>query len=311
MIEVHHPYDVDLATLPAAFKLHDHCEGFGSAGENKFLSKLNNYALLNDCRFTVIYHQILEPEIKQLYANLDFGFKEFNLDHFVHYTQHPDVAFENFVCSFNGSAHVSRKLLVAILHKFGWFDPQYCSKNFQFSHDTIDGHLSDYLLPEQQAFYNKFFTTDENFCSTQYSFGHERYDHAQNIFTLEHKLTRSFLHIVSESMATSYVPFVTEKFLYSVITRGLFLAYAQPLWHDHLEKYYGFKKYTKLFDYQFDSIKNPILRLVELTTMISKFQNLTIADWHDLYLLEQDTIEYNYHQYFSGNYLGQLHQYDN
>jgi len=113
---------------------------------------------------------------------------------------------------------------------------------------------------------------------------------------------------VSETMATSYVPFVTEKFLYSVVTRGLFLSYAQPGWHAHVEKYYGFKRYTKLFDYQFDTIQNPVERLVELMSMISKFSILTIDDWKDLYLLEQETIEYNYDHYFSGSYLTKLKQ---
>jgi hypothetical protein len=104
-------------------------------------------------------------------------------------------------------------------------------------------------------------------------------------------------------MATSYYPFVTEKFLYSVVTRGLFLAYAQPGWHAHLEKYYGFKRYTKLFDYRFDLIQNPVERLVELMSMISKFSVLSVHDWHDLYLIEQDTIEYNYNHYYSKDYL--------
>ena len=111
-------------------------------------------------------------------------------------------------------------------------------------------------------------------------------------------------------MATSYYPFVTEKFLYSVVTRGLFLSYAQPGWHSHVEKYYGFKKYTKLFDYRFDNIENPVERLIELITMISKFEKLTPVEWHDLYLLEQDTIEYNYDHYFSGAYHEQLNKYN-
>ena len=111
-------------------------------------------------------------------------------------------------------------------------------------------------------------------------------------------------------MATSYVPFVTEKFLYSIVTRGLFLAYAQPGWHDHLEKYYGFKKYTKLFDYRFDTIENPVERLVEMITMISKFSKLSPGDWHDLYQLEQNTIEYNYDHYFSKGYLSCLQQHN-
>jgi hypothetical protein len=107
------------------------------------------------------------------------------------------------------------------------------------------------------------------------SFGHVRFEHDQNIRNLENCITQSFVQIISESLATSFVPYITEKFLYSVVTRGLFLSYAQPGWHDYLEKYYGFRKYTQLFDYRFDTIENPIERLVELMTMLSKFSHLT------------------------------------
>ena len=58
-----------------------------------------------------------------------------------------------------------------------------------------------------------------------------------------------------------------------------------------------------MFDYRFDAIQNPVERLVELMTMISKFSVLSSDDWKDLYLLEQDTIEYNYDHYFSKDYL--------
>jgi hypothetical protein len=44
--------------------------------------------------------------------------------------------------------------------------------------------------------------------------------------------------------------------------------------------------------------------------MISKFEKLTPVEWHDLYLLEQDTIEYNYDHYFSKKYLKHLQQYE-
>jgi len=45
--------------------------------------------------------------------------------------------------------------------------------------------------------------------------------------------------------------------------------------------------------------------------MISKFKNLSVDDWRDLYLLEQDTIEYNYDHYFSKKYLKKLEKYKN
>ena len=125
---------------------------------------------------------------------------------------------------------------------------------------------------------------------------------------LERKITESFLEIVSETMATSYQPFVTEKFLYSVVTRGLFVAYAQPGWHEHLERYYGFRKYDKIFDYGFDEIQNPVERLVDLMSMISKFSVLSRDDWRDLYEMEIDTIEYNHDHYFRKKYIKQFEQ---
>jgi hypothetical protein len=104
-------------------------------------------------------------------------------------------------------------------------------------------------------------------------------------------------------MATSYYPLISEKCFYSIVTRGLFLSYAQPNWHAHLENYYGFRLYKNLFDYRFDTIKNPVERLIELLSMISKFQKLSVTDWQDLYELEKENIEYNYDHYFSGKYL--------
>ena len=61
---------------------------------------------------------------------------------------------------------------------------------------------------------------------------------------------------------------------------------------------------------RFDSITNPVERVVELMTMISKFSKLTINEWRDLYLIEQDNIEFNYNNYFSGNYLKHIKQFD-
>jgi len=40
--------------------------------------------------------------------------------------------------------------------------------------------------------------------------------------------------------------------------------------------------------------------------MISKFSKLSVHDWHDLYQMESDAIEYNYNHYFSGDYLKHL-----
>ena len=289
----------------------DHLGGFDATLKNLVLDTLVARKFPN----SIYLQYCVDPILKNQYKTIDIKFSTrlqdpISLAHFDAYNIHPDINYKNFICSFNGTSHVGRKLLVSILQKFKYFDPMYCSKNFSYSTEVIDGHINDYV--NHDSFYNKFFISDDSqeFFQTKYSFGHGRYNHGNNIYTLENRLTESFLQIVSETMATSYYPFVTEKFLYSVVTRGLFLSYAQPGWHSHVEKYYGFKKYTKLFDYRFDNIENPVERLIELITMISKFEKLTPVEWHDLYLLEQDTIEYNYDHYFSKKYLKHLQQYE-
>jgi hypothetical protein len=130
-----------------------------------------------------------------------------------------------------------------------------------------------------------------------------RINHHKNLSTLEKKLSASFVNIVSESLATSNYPFVTEKFLYSVLTKGLFVAFGQPGWHNHLETRWGFKKFTNIFDYSFDHIVNPIERLIALFDMLEKFSKLTPHEWHDLYKLEQEAIDFNYDHYHSKKYL--------
>lgn len=301
--------------LGESLVLHDHLGGFDSTLKNSLLDLLVKKQFTN----TVYLQYCVDSSLKNQYKTLDLSLSitlqnSINFSHHRTYKIHPDINYKNFVCSFNGSPHIGRKLLASILQRFNWFDTAYSSKNFSYSTDIIDGHISD-LVSDKEIFYRKFFIADnsESFFQKKYSFGPyasdptgHRHTHGNNIYTLENKLTQSFLHIVSETMATSYYPFVTEKFLHSIVTRGLFLAYAQPGWHIHLEKFYGFKRYTKLFDYQFDAIQNPIERLLELMSMISKFSILSIHDWHDLYLLEQDTIEYNYDHYFSDKYLKHL-----
>ena len=286
----------------SSYYLADHLGGFSADFNNNIIDSLPLGPL------NVSTEYVLPIEIKKRYPQIKFSLaynaKKKILNGLSDYLQHPAIEYKNFLCSFNGSEHVGRKLLVAIINQFGYFNTNYCSKNFVFSVDKLDGHISDYVA-DQDVLYRKFFisTNSSAFFNTVNSFGHDRYNHKQNIYNLEHKLTQSFLHLVSETMATSYVPFVTEKFLYSVVTRGLFLSYAQPGWHAHVEKHFGFKRYTKLFDYEFDSVQNPVERLVKLMAMVSKFNLLTPDDWKDLYQIEQETIEYNYHHYFSQDYL--------
>jgi len=284
----------------------DHLGGFDSNLHNTKLERINNFAKHKNKIVDLYVSNFMDVSVTKKYSNLTFKLSVFpGLKQFFDYNIHPNLEYKNFICSFNGTPHVGRKFLVCALKKFGFFNPEYCSKNFALSKHNIDGHLNDFVA-DKTAYYNKFFSIDEDFLKSIYSFGHVRFDHKTNIYNLESKLTQSFLHIVSETLPTSYVPLISEKFLYSVITRGLFLAYAQPGWHGHLEKCYGFKKYVHLFDYGFDSVQNPVERLIALLTMVSKYSNLSVHDWHDLYLLESDTVEFNYDWYFSKDWLKKL-----
>jgi hypothetical protein len=312
MEAINFPYDKinQPELLPKEFMLGDHLGGFDSLLQNPILDKLNEYAGKNNFQFILHTDQLYDQIIHQRYTNLKIllsldSFQQYNcINRFKNYLEHPSLSFDNFLCSFNGSAHVSRKILVAVLNRFGFFNPQTCSKNFSFTIDEIDGHLRE-LSTQSSRFYRKFFIgpDSQDFFQWSNNFGSSRLNHAKNISCLDQKIASCFVHIVAETMATSYYPYVTEKFVYSIVTRGLFVAYGQPGWHHYLERYLGFKKYNNIFDYQFDQIQNPVERLVELMSMIAKFSVLSSDDWRDLYEMESDTIEYNYDHYFSQNYL--------
>ena len=262
---------------------------------------------------TVGTEYIITQELQNRYKKLKLRFSLYESEHYTllnqlsNYNQHPEIKYKNFACSFNGSAHVSRQILTSMMEKFKIFNVGYSSKNFKNTYHQLSGHLLELNLTHtQQRVYNKFLSNNDTFLNTVYSFDYARFDHNANICALEDKLTSSFVHIVSNTLATGYYPLMCEKFLYSIVTRGLFISYAQPKWHVFLEEYYGFKLYNKVFNYSFDLIKNPVIRLVTMLEMVSKFSKLSVDDWHDLYLMEQDTIEYNYDHYFSKNYIKHL-----
>ena len=300
----------DISKIPTEFCLVDHLNGFDPDKKNKLLDQINTLVAQNQREITIHVSYFFDDQIKKYYPYLNFKYCFDNerriFSQFNNYSVHPDIKFKNFVCSFNKAAHVSRKLLVSIMQKFGYFNKDYCSKHFSYSENSVAGHIRDYTGTKERI-YNKFFISNDSEEFFQSTLASEyEYQHDLNIKYLENKITESFIHIVSETMATSSYPYITDKFFYSIVTRGLFLAYAQPGWHSYLENNFGFQKYNKIFDYKFDSIENPVERLVELMCMISKFKFLSADDWHDLYRIESPTIEYNYDHYFSGQYLNNL-----
>lgn len=303
---------LDLSSVPAVLKIEDHLNGFDQNLYNPFLEHLNSIATTQS---SVIIGHIATDTFKNRYPNLDFYLSDLYSEQvfpmFKEYTNPSPINYKNFICSFNGSVHVSRCLLTAILKKYKWFNTDYCTKNFVFSPDTLDGHIENYV-GDQINFYRKFFISQDSLEFFQYvnSFGHVRFDHNKNIYNLEQKLRESFVHLVSETLGTSYWPMITEKFLYSVVTKGLFVTYGPPGWHNFAEQYLGFKKYNKLFDYEFDQVANPIDRLIKLMSMLSKFSVLDKHEWDDLYCIERDTVEYNYNHYYSGQYIKNLKKYE-
>jgi hypothetical protein len=316
------------SSTPDSVLLIDHMGGFDINLHNQVLDPLNTFAHDRGVILNAIYQQVLSKKIQDRYPNLNFKFDGFStgshLKAFVDYRTHPDVNIQHFLCSFNGSDHVGRKLVTAGLHRRGWFDSTLSTKNFSMEVDTIDGHITDYVGDQarmyrkffidpnsNQFFHNKNSVGNADHFSNSKEWGHLRYQHLSNIETLSHIITRCFVHLLSETISTSYAPYISEKFLYGILNRSLFVAYGQPGWHAHVEQYYGFRKYTKIFDYRFDAIINPVERLVALLDELSKFSTLTPLDWRDLYDMEIDTIEFNYDHYHSGNFFRQLEkQYD-
>lgn len=256
----------------------------------------------------LLINVLFEKPLESLYPDLLFHdntlWQIYRLTEcFQHYRQHPTIKFENFLVSFNGSPHISRKLLVAALHKRGWFDIDYSTKNFSYSSDELDGHIVD-ISSDNSRYYRKFFSlTDNVFNDSIYSVKYQRFNHFHNCNVLSDRLTKSFVHLVSETLATADFPIISEKFFFSIVTRGLFVLYASPRSHAFASSVLGFKKYEILFDHRFDLILNPIERLIELLSMLSKFCYLNPDEWQDLYQMEMDTIEYNYDNFFSGNFV--------
>jgi hypothetical protein len=296
-------------------RLIDHIDGFDKNYKNIMFDELSKVAEKNNKKIKINYHQILPMQVKNNYEQLDMIFdiqaQEYlilkNYSQFL-YKEHHKV-FTNFQCCFLGSGHVSRHFLSAILNKTRIWDNTVCSKNFSYTWESLDGNLSLYSA-ENERYFRKFFIDESNFNEKiNVVSPYDHCDNLVNIYKIENIINSSFVHIIGETLGTSYVPFITEKFLQSIVNKGLFVTYGQPNWHSAIENQYGFKLYNKIFDYEFDQIENPVVRVVKLIEMISKFRHLSPLDWHDLYQMEQDTIEYNYDHYYSKQYLKHLEKF--
>jgi hypothetical protein len=295
--------------------LRDHLEGFARDYTNPTLHWLDEQCT----NLLVRTEYIFNSDLQYRYRNLDL---RFDLDawlhgnqvgSFVNYTSKLEWAPEQFLSCFLGSPHVGRKLLAAILNRNGWFGAN-CSKPFAVDACTVDGHIQE-IAGSRERLYLKFFLNNDSqqFLSTvQDPFGYNNHsldwaadahnNHTAVMHVMGPAIHSSFVNLISETLPTSHYPFVTERLFYSVVSRGLFVAYAQPGWHQHIADYFGFKLFD-IFDYSFDKILDPIERLVGLVGMLSMFSKLSKWDWHDLQCMEQDTREYNWQHFVSGDYL--------
>jgi len=104
--------------------------------------------------------------------------------------------------------------------------------------------------------------------------------------------------IVNESSANDDDIFITEKTWKAILQKTPFIIFGSKNSHKHLEKYFGIKPYTELFDYKFDelnlderfhSIKHDnLVRLINMD--IHKLNEIVNSD------KMQDLLEYNKEQ---------------
>ena len=299
--------------LPFQFILYDHVNGFDQHLNCKTLEMLDTAAKKLNRHYKITYHQLLPDRVSK-YTNLTFTFDaklhdRYNLG--LHLGSDKSVLentgkFDNFICSLNGFPHRSRQLLVSALNKFDWFNSKYSTKTFELRYNYVVDLIKEYLPVEEQELYVNLLIGDtENspfYSSIVNFYYYQRMENvADNLKLIAPRMQSSFINIVAETMGTSYWPFVTEKFLEPIITKNIWVTYGQPGHNQQVKDMYGFKPYG-LLDYSFDKEPNPVKRLYQLMDMLKKYASLTPFDWHDLYLLEKDTVDYNHDHYFSGGY---------
>lgn len=295
------------------FVLVDNLYGFDNNFRNQWLDQIDYDA-------EIFHEQFLLNEVKQQYPHITFRYdpllhNDFYLKDRVNIRatdvyRIANLDIQHLISCFNATGHVGRQILVASLFKMGLWNNNTCTKYFNCWRDRIDGNIES-LNSGEERFLRKFIIDDSGKSDQFYNdlIGTDKLMPTHNRFKNLPKLLpiirSSFINLVSETVATSSQPYFTEKFLFPIVSGTLWLAYGQPMYHYYVEHAFGFKKY-QIFDYAFDTIVDPLNRLITLLTMIKKFQVLTKDELMDLYLMEKDTIEFNRDHYFSDDYLKYL-----
>jgi len=287
-------------------------------GSNEYMQQLQDLAR----PVTLYSYYVFNDTVCQRYPNIDFRVDLLSPERAMKYNEDlldthnipTDKSWETFAMTLVGGNRESRQFLTAAMWKWGWFDPATSTKNFRYTARGLDGNIMRLTqdLPEHDRVLRKFIMTDddaaaEQFYQTIYSDEYNNpSDHSALIKSAALRINKAFLQLVAEVDTLSYHPVVTEKTMYPIVTKSLWASYAAWQFHHHLESVWGFRLFRKIFDYSFDLEPHPIKRLTKLFSMVSGFSKLTPHEWHDLYLLEQDTIEHNHDWYFSRDWLRQL-----
>lgn len=294
----------------------DHINGFDANYRNLLFDQIADYNI------TVWTQFLLNDTVKKQYPNLKFKF-DANLIDVTHngnnISSHCvlnilagvrdiplEKTFDNFICSINGMLRADRRILVAALMQRNWWNFNYCTKNFFFDPETVRNDIRQLgSFRENDIVNNNNLEQYARIVGSNYMSRSQ----VQDMQFLAPKINGSFMQLVGETFASSYHPFLSEKFTQPIACKSLWVAFAQPGYHGYLEECYGFRKYSKLFDYTFDNISNPVDRLLHLLDSISKYATLSKSDWKNLYEIEKDTIEFNYEWYHSRQYLVHVQKY--
>jgi len=297
------PYDlesIDLATFPI-ISLMDHLCGIDQDGQNTILNKLNDISCKQGRKLIVNYHQILPQWIMDQYPHLDIRFDgnlqfEFSYRFFVNTSVEGSIDKVNFASVILGRPCMGRKLLCCALDAMGWLDLRYALKNMSFDLDVVDGFIQNNVDVDEEPYFHKRFIRHDRkqfYLDSQHGEQYERYSHSESLARVVGIIGPSFIHVVSETYATSSTVYATEKFAYSAATGQLFVAFAQQGWHAMLNEYYGFELYDEIIDYSFDREKNPVKRMDMLINVLEPLSKLSNKEWAAIYKATQQKRDYN------------------
>lgn len=270
------------------YLLDDHLGGFDK--------DYNNIVLDHFAPGSTCYTEYIFPDcVKEKYPHLNLKFSAYLALHGNHVyivgreasrLNVPEKQFKNFLCSFNRADQIGRHWLVAALNHRGWFNPEYSSKHFALNQHSIRTcNIVPHINVKDLVFYDQIIQHDWN--------GDSR-AHNSHMQILAPKIQDNFVTLVSETFAAeTSIPFWTEKFMYPIANKTLWVAFAAPGYHKFLEKYLGFKKHS-CFDYSFDNIEDHAERLHALLDMLQPFSTMSVAEWQEIYKAEKDIIAYNH-----------------